>query len=207
MITSGRPFASFDALYLTGSLGAQGEKATLAEIHVFAYLACLLSVYDGKPSTAWRYDFSATEVTAPFSNDLLGASLALTDAGLLTKSSLVYSITDAGSSELKRWRGLRRFAERISYLEGALGAASTLPVNAVSQGLDHEPQILLANKLRSPRPLLDNAGRTTLHSHFRALRTALGDDISDLMVPAVIWITFLLEESAPEEVVERADGC
>lgn len=186
-------YATYDALYITRHLGLGNENVTLPEIHVFAYLACLLAVYDGRPVSTWGYNFVATESTAPFTNEMLEATDALVSAGLLARDERLFSTTDGGAEELERWQRLQRFKARTRYLRGATGTAAALPINAVTEGLSNDPQISVANYLQSPRPLLDDAGLTALHSQFRALESALGKDVSDLMVPAIVWITYLLE--------------
>lgn len=191
-------YAAFDSLYLVGHLTAGSPKITLPELHVFAYLACLLAVYDGRPVATWGYEFVATENTAPFSKDLLEATESLTSAGLFYGESKLYSLSDDGIQELSNWEKLRRFSDRRRYLRAATDTATALPVNAVAEGISHEPQISLANALNSPRPLLDDAGRTALHSHFEALEKALGRNVSDLIVPAIIWVTFLLDQGAED---------
>jgi hypothetical protein len=200
------PTATYDSLYLIKSLNVYVDQTTLPELHVFAYLSCLLALYDGRPVSEWGYEFVATESTSPFSRDLFDSTQSLVSSGLLRADIDSFELTDDGVTELKQWRRLQRFSERTVYLRGATGAASALPVNAVAQGLAQEPQIYLAGVLNSPRPLLDDAGRAALYEHFNALESALGRTASDLMVPAIIWITYLLEDSPSDVLVDGGDN-
>ncbi len=54
------PYAAFDALQIIASLQSIYRNVAEAEVHLFAYLSCLLSLYSGQPVGDWGYDFAGT---------------------------------------------------------------------------------------------------------------------------------------------------
>lgn len=195
--------ASFDALAITAALSERFDSASLAEVQTVAYLACLLSVYDGRPSAEWGYGFATTDTMTPFSPDLLEAIERLRNSGLVNQDGVRYAPSSLGSGWLQRWASMRRFESRTRYISGATGATDALPLPALSNGLRKEPQIASSIATDSPRALLDDYGRMTLHQYFRTLEESLGPG-SDLLIPAVVWLTFLLNED--ETDLAAADG-
>ena len=196
---SGEISASFDSLYVAAELDEAYGGVTRPEVQILAYLSCLLSVYEGNPRTIWGYRFTATGDVVPESETLTSSLMRLQSAGLLSMAaSEKYRITSAGKEELEMWKRLRQFKKRIPYLRGATGTAVALPLPAVGDGVSQEPQLANSASLNSPRELLDEVGRSALYRQFRVLREALGDDVLDLMVPGVVWLTYLLEEESGE---------
>ncbi|GAB3815071.1 hypothetical protein GCM10028799_15840 [Kribbella italica] len=195
--------ASFDALAITAALSERFDSASLAEVQAVAYLACLLSVYDGRPSAEWGYGFATTDTMTPFSPDLLAAMDRLRTSGLVDQDDVRYSLSPVGAEWLRRWAAMRRFESRRRYISGATGATDALPLPALSNGLRREPQIAASIAADSPRALLDDYGRLTLYQYFKTLEESLGPG-SDLLIPAVVWLTFLLNEDETDLVA--ADG-
>lgn len=195
------PLAAYDVLFVVSSLNKRLPEVTTAEVQVLTYLACLLSVYSGKPASDWGYDFAATPESAPFSEQVVLALENLRSAGYLSKTDQHYSVTASGKQEFEMWSMLARFQERSPYLHGSTGTTDALPVAAVANGVAQDPQFSSAVKLQSPRALLDDLGNSVLYEDFAVLESALGREISDLLVPAVVWITYLLDSEAPQESV------
>jgi hypothetical protein len=49
------PYAAFDSLYIAAALKTNVQYPVIAEVHVLAYLAVLLSLYRGQPVSDWGY--------------------------------------------------------------------------------------------------------------------------------------------------------
>jgi hypothetical protein len=96
---------------------------------------------------------------------------------------------------------MHRFEMRLPYIAGAVGATDALPLPALSNGLRSEPQIATSIALKNPRPLLDDYGRMTLYRYFKTLEESLGSGV-DLLIPAVVWLTYLLSEDDVQNGVE-----
>ncbi|MFJ6703873.1 MULTISPECIES: hypothetical protein [unclassified Streptomyces] len=195
-MTNIHPEAAFDSLTICSELQQVTKGATENEIHLFAYLSCLLFVYKGSPPSEWRYQFIATPSVAPFSVDISAAITELCRIGYLEEGTQGIQITDLGRDELESFSGLSILARRTPYLEGACGSTLVLPLPSVTESISAEPQLHKALELSSTRPLLDEIGREAILDHFEALSRAV-PEASDLMVPAVVWLEYLASTIAP----------
>lgn len=198
---SEQALAGYDALQLAAQQTASADGMTAGEMHTLAYLACLLSVYDGHHVRWWGYRFTATRAGAPFAYALDQALTAATDAGLLTRGDRTWSISARGRVELEQLDPLVLNQRRLGYLEAAGGTALAMPLPSVASALSAEPGLRRALRFVRTRELLDEAGVSLLEDQFAALNEALKDDAAarDLLVPAVVWLTYLARMRADDE--------
>lgn len=199
------PEAVFDCLLICRELEPLAGGAGESEIASLGYLGCLLAVYRGMPPADWGYSFAATRSAAPYSYSLADAIEGLKESGHIVASDLGLRLTTDGVTELSALAGLHRFRERQNYVDAACRSASAIPLPLVTESLTSEPQLYQALRLSSSRPLLDEAGRHAVMAHFRALAEAL-PGITDLFVPAVVWMTYLAKRSEDEEAARATDG-
>jgi hypothetical protein len=192
--------ATFDALALTSLLRTSGP-ATNVDLHVFAYLACLMSIYDGRPAAAWGYQFSAVPPTLPYSTAIAQATDLALDAGLLREEKSVRSHflapTDEGDQLLGSMRALTVFRDRPKYLEASAATALLHTLPGVVNSVVTEPELAQSLNVDAPRLLLGRRTSQALYSQFQALSEALGDVESDLLVPASVYIRFLEQRLRP----------
>lgn len=198
------PEASFDTLYVVHEMGEQGVSVTSSEVQLFCYLACLLGLYDGRPVADWGYDFAATPSITPFSTACSDSLEALTLRRFVVEKEGAFSVSLAGERELNRWSQLSLLSTRATYLRGSTGAATAIPVAALGNGVALDPQIVRATRLRDSRPLLEEVGLSGVYEQFQALESALGGKIRDFMVPAVVWLSYLLQQE--EQDSRSAEG-
>jgi hypothetical protein len=184
------PDAVFDTLTITKELSVVSGGATEGEISLFAYLSCLLSVYEGNPPSEWGYQFSATHSAAPYSDSLASAVNELKISSLLVDSSSGMQLSNEGLEEWRQYAPLERFQARMPYLAGACGSTLLMPLPAVGESISAEPSLRRALELSSKRELLGEGGRETLMEHFRAVSAAV-PEAEDLMIPAVVWLQYL----------------
>jgi hypothetical protein len=193
VISSG---ASFDALQLVGSIGDSSNGVTLSELQALAYLSCLLAIYDGNQPDTWGYGFSVTETGAPFAREIADAVEGLRGAGWISRHDRVYRLAATGRPELEFQRTLAPIQRRIRYLEGSASAALTMPLPALTDALACEPGLRRALDYMRRKRLLDKTSIDLVSRQFDALTEALSQapvDRVDLMVPAVVWLTYLAQ--------------
>lgn len=210
------PEATFDTLYLLSKLERHSAPGRL-ELHNFAYLACLVSVYSGQPASGWGYSFSAVPPTLPFSPSIERALSDLEGAGFVTavepaisaepqSDQLIvsqYRTTPDGHEELAFLSALSTFRPRLEFLDAASSTAILLSLPAVVSSMTLEPELVRAVRGSTNRLLLRDRDRGPLYRQFAALREVLGPDHSDLVVPASLYLRFLNEQA--QQVVERTD--
>lgn len=190
---SATPEAIFDCLSIANELGPIAGGAGESEIANFGYLSCLLSVYRGVAPSDWGYGFAATKAAAPYSEDLSDAIESCRLSGLLEEGPNGFTLSARGLQELVGLSELKRFRSRRAYLHAACQSAIAIPLPLVTESLSAEPQLRQALRLSSLRPLLDEAGRHVVLSHFAALSQAV-PEAQDLFVPAVVWLAYLARQ-------------
>jgi len=188
------PYAFFDCLALGARLQQFLGSSAPAEFHLFSYLACLLSLYRGKPASAWGYGFAGTPSGSPFSPELESAKDLILRAGYgISEETGYLRLSRRGLDE---FRVLRRFGTNRSrdvFLVGACSSILALPVGIVRAAVGNSPELRVVAYLRSARPLLSQSAVDALYDDFQSLHEEIGTEIADLMIPAVIWLRYMAE--------------
>lgn len=195
------PYASFDCLSVATRLERWTGSVTEGELHLFSYLACLLSLYRMRPVTDWGYQYVGTKLGAPYGPAIGEAIKDLIAAGLIDATDQVFRITSNGRQEYETLRTLVRNSQRDAYLEGACSSVLALPIGLVREAILQEPELSRSRRMPITRTLLeDGPGLNSLYEHFSTLSTYLGVDTDDLMVPSAIWLTYLAQASLIDDM-------
>jgi hypothetical protein len=194
------PAATFDVLAIHGHLRRSIGAISRSELHLFAYLACLLSLYDRLPASEWRYSFAATQFGAPFSAELDEAFRdALLDGVIAVESNPDLSaLTPEGNDELRELSTLLTMKARDRYLEAASATSLMLPVSMAREAIGSDSRIRSSATLQTTRALLTSDWYADVHAQFDVLRSAVGDASIDLLAPAVVWVRYFGGESLHE---------
>lgn len=185
------PYASFDILAILTFIRQQLGNASETELHLLSYLSCLLSLYRKKPVSAWGYEFFCSKMGIPFSSDLSNSLLQLTHYAAVKSEGEYYTITDSGTESFVELQKLEQNKERLPFLEAACSSILSLPIGVVRDALINEPSFSNKKLTGGTRQLFDDAGLENLYSQFSALSDSLGFHVGDLMVPAVVWLSYL----------------
>src|SRR5580692_11461396 len=119
--------AAFDSLYVGFSLERVLHNFAEAEVHLFSYLGCLLSLYRKQPVSNWGYGFSGTRNGAPFSVELNESLAALKSAGMLESDREFLQLTEVGEAECQGLSELSLNQGRLACLAAACGCLLTMP--------------------------------------------------------------------------------
>ncbi|HAM21606.1 MAG TPA: hypothetical protein DCQ04_04900 [Actinobacteria bacterium] len=189
--------AYFDALSICDRLQPILGQVATSEVHLIAYLSCLLALYRGRAVGNWGYKFAVTKEGYPYSPDVQAAVDTLLHQGVLVADADSFlMVTRSGTEELALLRSLGAFRERDEYINGACGSTLALPTGTIRDAVAHAPDVRGALRMGQTRLLLTQSGQNLLYDQFAALSQAVGIDVADLMVPAVVWLIYLLEASA-----------
>lgn len=192
------PEATFDVLAIVAHLEPTVGRVLPSEVHLFSYLGCLLSLYSGNPVADWGYAFAGTVEGSPFSasvNEALGALRASSD---LVGDGTGLALSAPGRNEYELLRTLGQNSHREEFLVGACSSVLALPVPVVRSALQQEPALRRVAAIAAPRPLLETVDLDGLYEQFKALASVIGAEVSDVMVPAVAWLTYLVHTAAKE---------
>ena len=164
-------YASFDILFITEELSLKLGTATVGEIHLFAYLGCLLSLFKGQPVADWDYSFAGLESGSPFSPELQQAYTELERAGFVSSTDSNVTVTELGKQQIEIFNSLKIFVSRKSYLSAACASLLSFPVGMVRNAMSMEPGLRPVFSVGGIRPLLALASLEQLHEHLtRCLR-------------------------------------
>jgi hypothetical protein len=195
------PDATFDCLFIGHHLQATTGSFANAELHLFAYLSCLLWLYRRQVVTDWGYEFAGTELGAPFSQQIDLAVNELLARGYFLRLGDRLQMTDDAEQDLRTFAELELNRDRIECLQAATASTTALSIGMVATALAHEPELSRARALPANRLLLDELGRTQLYTQFDVLRQGLNQESRDLRLPAIVWLAALYraEEIPPHD--------
>ena len=185
------PNATFDCLLVARRLQAQGAAFTGPELHLFAYLACLLWLYQKHIVTDWGYSFVGTELGAPYSQEIDLALKELLGRGFFLRVHDRLRMTELAEQTLEDFSSLEMNRERAECLNAACASIAAFSLGMVTSALSQEPELSRAKALPSSRLLLEDAAQSQLYVQFEALRSNLDQRTSDLRLPAVVWLSAL----------------
>lgn len=185
--------AYFDSLAIVLKLSGEVGSVAISEVHLFAYLACLLSLYRQRPVSGWEYDFIVNQVSQPYSADVQTCMQRHLMTGSVVLVDGYYEITEPGREEYDMLRELQMYQDRMQFIDGACSSVLALPISTIRKAIVHDPEIKSAAKITQTRKLLEEAGVQKFYEQFSELSEAIDVNVDDLMLPAVVWISFLSE--------------
>jgi hypothetical protein len=200
------PIATYDAMYIAARLELRYGGFAAPEVHLLAYLACLLSLYRGAPATDWGYGFVGTSLGAPYSQGIDLAIRAMLDRGLLVERESVLHSTEQTANHLTDLSTLSIYDGRMPCLKGACASMSALPSGLIRAALSREPELQRAAALRSTRHLLDEPGLALLHDELGLLAQLIGGRQVDLRLAAIVWVTSLAEDAMTRQSQDAPVG-
>ncbi|MBD8498515.1 hypothetical protein [Paenibacillus arenosi] len=104
-----------------------------------------------------------------------------------------YSISDSTNviESVLKLSKFDRFKSRAMYLETAFNACLTKSLPEVFHALKEEPGLSDAEEIGS-RTVLHSESNKMIYEYFGALKRELGDIREDILIPASVWIDYLL---------------
>lgn len=217
------PTWAYDALWTCRALDGPTRGVTAAEMQVFAYLACLVSIYDQRNVADWGYTFTATPAGSPYAKRLAETSDRLRARGLIvdrlasqgrrrrapvpddvhtySATPTVLTLSSLGEQEFTALSRLPSCRDRERYLETATSAAQLMPLPSVSDAVTYEPNLRRALNRVATTELLDEDGVAVITLQFEAVAEALrghSGTAQDLLVPIAVWVSFLAETADAE---------
>jgi hypothetical protein len=186
-----KPDAYYDTLAISAKLAISFESVAPSEIHLFAYLSCLLSLYRGKAASDWGYGFVATANGSPYSPEVADALRFLVREGYLYESNGYLTIISEGLEDYRELGELLRNQEREPFLNGSCGSVLAMPIGLIREAISTDHDMKVAPAFGDTRGLLTDSNVEDLHDAFALLSEQIGVDVNDLMVPAVVWLNYL----------------
>jgi hypothetical protein len=198
------PAAYFDTLSLGERMSDLVEGFSRPELHLFAYAACLLSLYEGQPVADWGYEFVSTKNGLPFALEIDEAIDTGLGLGLLHTHGALIVLTADGRTELLSLREMEGSKTRDRYLAGAGDALLVFNPGNIREAFNYDPSISYLKKGNRTDWLLTTPVVERLYGNFQQLRAALAYDARDLSVPLVSWLKYLIQTGRSVSYDSRA---
>ncbi len=185
------PEAYFDVSCLMSEVKPSLVPVSVSEIHLYAYLACIIALWKGKAIGDWGYTFALTSEGFPFSPELEEGRHLLDSRGFIKidvngdmfpENLLLLQEQEAVFSE-SRW------VSRREYISAATDCALTLPGGSIRYAIGKSPGFGSAVVLGQNSPLLTEFDTDTIYEEYQIIANALDDQDIDLLSPAVIWLS------------------
>jgi len=185
------PNAYYDCLSICVNLETNLGNTSITEIHLFSYLSCLLSLFKEHPVSMWGYSFSVTTTSHPFSVDIDEEIINLVNNDCLSRNSDYLKVTQLGKEQYKFLSELSQYAERELFIKGACSTILALPVGFVRKAVSQGSEINYAVALEQNSLLLGEGAVDDIYRQFSALSSIIGVDTKEMIVPAVLWLTYI----------------
>ena len=186
-----KPDPYCDAVHIFSALRKSLQPISIIETHLFAYLSCILGLWEGQPLSQWGYAFAVTSEGFPYSADFEDARAELVPRGLVivdndgrlrpNEMALDREIDDLFSSE--RWK------ERRKFTEAAVSCALAFPTGLIRYAIGQSPDMKAASLLHQRNALFTESDVESIYQEYTVIRDAIEGDANDLLSPAVVWLS------------------
>jgi hypothetical protein len=196
------PEAYCDALLIID----QAPKALLpmsaVEMHLFSYLSCVLALFQGHAIGDWGYSYAVTSDGFPFSAELETARKVLVERSVLISDDegMMSADPEELAAELSTVLSIGPWIERSRWIKGATECALAFPTGSIRYAISQTPGMAASTSLRQRRRLLDTDDVSLLYDEYKIVRSVLGEDIDDVLSPAVVWLSARVLRNKDTEV-------
>ncbi len=182
------PEAYFDSLSISHKLDNFLDGFEYNEIHLFSYFSAILFHYDGNPVGNWWYQFVISAEGYPHSKYLSDAIKRHLKYGLFEEKGNFVIMTGRGTDEFNKFfKSFPTYIEREKYIDAACSTSFLLPYKETKQALLEDPNLKKSTELENQDWI------SFSNVKLKEITTAIGAPVDELLIPAVAWISFLLE--------------
>lgn len=188
------PQGYFDCLAIVDLVPRSVGPISRLEVHLFAYMSCILALVDGCPVNEWGYTFALTSSGHPYSVGVDAALELLVRQGKLRqdKHEFLELTEDVGRAEVEGLGTIQSLQKRRHWIRTATECALALPVGTIKYALESTPGVDAAVTLGQRRELLGTEDIDRLYEERQIIMDVLGENAIDLLAPAVAWLTMHL---------------
>lgn len=187
------PFAYFDTLFTGDRLSELTQGFSSSEVHLLCYTGCLLFLYDGETPSDWGYRFISAPSGRPLAKDIDEAIDAAISLGMIERKGDLNVITEIGKAELATLSTLETNSSRLKYLNGATDSLLVLSSGHIREAFEYDINIAYLKETGKTDWLFTEAETNRLFENFDELKKAFRHKPSDLSVPLVSWLKYLIQ--------------
>lgn len=179
-----------DAVFLVGLTPSSLAPISIAEMHLYAYLANLISFHRGVPVAEWGYTFAVTAEGFPFAHELEKARTNLIGRSIIREDDRgLWPEDELLGAEVSVLESLRQSGRRKEWLTDAYACALNLPPGAVRDAINRSPGVAVSLRLRRATALLRQRDVEEIYEEFALIRKVLGPESEDVLQPVVVWLS------------------
>lgn len=185
------PESYFDAVAILQKAKKSLMPISAIEMHLYAYLACVIALWRGNSVSDWGYNFALTSEGFPFSPDfeLARSTLAHRDCVALSKEGDMLPKHETLKAELELFFSESRWQDRGRFVSAATDSALTLPGGSLRYAISKTPGFGSAFILGQQSPLLTQHDTESIYEEYLVISSALEGNDVDMLSPAVVWLS------------------
>lgn len=179
-----------DVMFLVGLAPSSIAPISVAELHLYAYLANLVALNRGLPVSDWGYPFSVTTEGLPFAHDLEIARENLARRSIVYEEDGCLRVEcDLFLDEMSILDSLAQCVRRKDWLSDALVCALNLPRGAIRDAINNTPGVAVSLRNRRASALLKDTDVDVMYSEFALINDVLGSNSRDPLQPIMVWLS------------------
>jgi hypothetical protein len=184
------PEAYFDTLSIAHKLDKFLDGFERNEVHLFSYFSAILFHYAGAPVGEWRYQFIISEEGYPHSKQLDDAIERHLINGFFEESGNFLKLSSRGTNEFNNFsKRFPTYTKREEYLDAACSTSILIPYKETKRALLEDPF------LKKTQDLKNQDWVSLSNKKLKEITTAIGAPVDELLIPAVSWIEYLLNNN------------
>lgn len=179
-----------DVAFLVSLAPSSMSPISIAELHLYAYLANIVAFCKGLPVSDWGYSFSLTTEGFPFSHELEVAKEHLCRRSIIHDMDyFLQPDLELLAMETAVLESLTQSVRRKEWLDDALICALHLPRGAVRDAINHSPGVEKSLRDRRASVLLRDVDTHEIFNEFSLISEVLGSDQIDAVQSIVVWLS------------------
>jgi hypothetical protein len=179
-----------DVVLLLGELPASLKPVSIAELHLYLYLANLLALARGMPLADWGYRFAITSDGFPHAEVLDHVIASLRAASVIeVKAGYVSASQPRFRDEFEFLMSLVQSSRRREWLRTTALCVLNLPKGVIRGAINNSPGFFVHFQQGRVASLLDDADRIDLYDEFALIQGVLGEAAEDHLQPAIVWLS------------------
>lgn len=179
-----------DVVFLAGLVPTSLAPVSIAEMHLYAYLANVVALNRGVAVSNWGYKFAVTKGGFPFSHDLEDAMENLARRSIVEVDNEGLRRGDElFIREFEILDGLVQSARRKAWVSDAFACAMHLPGGTLRAAINHSPGMAVGLRYRRASALLKDADIEEIYGELALIREVLGPEAENQLERVVVWLS------------------
>ena len=197
-----KPEPYSDAVHIMGELRKSLQPISTIEMHLFAYLACVLNLWRGSPLSDWGYAFAVTSEGFPYSAEfeLARAQLPIRGLALIDDNGRLTPELESIESEIDGFFTAERWVLRRELIHTAISCALAFPSGSIRYAIGQSPGLKIATTLNQKSNLFTESDIEQIYDEYGVVKEAIDDEDVDLLAPAIVWLSARILNSGEDSV-------